>query len=32
MLYTAHPGPWSDKVEETIIGAVMRLEGKLGGR
>jgi len=32
MLYTAHPGPWSDKVEDTIMGAVMRLEGKLGGK
>jgi hypothetical protein len=32
MLFTAHPGPWSDKVEDTIIGAVMRLEEKLGGK
>jgi neutral ceramidase len=25
MIYGSHPGPWSEKVEETIIGAVMRL-------
>lgn len=32
MLYTAHPGPWSENVEETIIGAVLRLNGKLKGK
>jgi hypothetical protein len=29
MLYGSHPGPWSDKVEDTIIGKVMELEKKL---
>jgi hypothetical protein len=29
MMYGSHPGPWSDKVEETIVGKVMELEKKL---
>jgi hypothetical protein len=29
MLYGSHPGPWSDKVEDTIVGKVMELEKKL---
>lgn len=29
MLYTAHPGPWSDRVEESIISAVKRLHAGL---
>ncbi len=29
MLFGSHPGPWSDKVEDTIIGKVMELNGKL---
>jgi neutral ceramidase len=32
MLYTAHPGPWGDKVEETIMGAVMRLNKTLSSK
>jgi hypothetical protein len=31
MMYSSHPGPWSDKVEETIVGKVMELEKKLKG-
>jgi neutral ceramidase len=31
MLFGSHPGPWSDKVEDTIIGKVMELHGKLKG-
>lgn len=29
MIYGSHPGPWSDKVEDTIVGKVMELEKKL---
>jgi hypothetical protein len=29
MLYGSHPGPWSDKVEDTIAGKVLELHGKL---
>ena len=32
MIYGSHPGPWSEKVEETIIGAVMKLNAKLNGK
>jgi hypothetical protein len=28
-IYGSHPGPWSDKVEDTIIGKVMELHGRL---
>ena len=31
MMYGSHPGPWSDKVEDTIIGKVMELNAKLSG-
>lgn len=31
MLYGSHPGPWSPKVEETIVGKVHELHKKLGG-
>jgi hypothetical protein len=29
MIYGSHPGPWSDMVEDTIVGKVMELEKKL---
>jgi hypothetical protein len=29
MLYTAHPGPWSEKVEDAIVDAVMKLDKSL---
>jgi hypothetical protein len=29
MIYGSHPGPWSDKVEDTIMGKVMELNGRL---
>jgi len=29
MLFTAHPGPWSDQVEDTIMSTVMKLQAKL---
>ena len=29
MLYGSHPGPWSDKVEESIIGTAMELHKRL---
>lgn len=29
MIYGSHPGPWSDKVEDTIVGKVMELHGRL---
>ena len=29
MIYGSHPGPWSDKVEDTIMGKVMELQGRL---
>ena len=32
MIYGSHPGPWSEKVEETIISAVMRLEDNLDAK
>ncbi|OAI57995.1 hypothetical protein AYO49_06180 [Verrucomicrobiaceae bacterium SCGC AG-212-N21] len=32
MLFGSHPGPWSDKVEDTIVGKVHELHGKLGGK
>lgn len=31
MIYGSHPGPWSEAVEETIVGKVRELDGKLGG-
>lgn len=32
MIYGSHPGPWSDKVEDTIMGTVMRLNAELNGK
>lgn len=29
MIHGLHPGPWSDKMEDTIIGKVMELQGCL---
>ena len=29
MIYGSHPGPWSDAVEDTIVGKVKELDGKL---
>lgn len=29
MIYGSHPGPWNDKVEDTIVGKVMELHGRL---
>lgn len=32
MIYGSHPGPWSDKVEKTIMGSVMKLNEELNGK
>jgi hypothetical protein len=32
MLHGSHPGPWSDKVEDTIAGKVHELHKDLGGK
>ena len=32
MIYGSHPGPWSEKVEDTIMGTVMKLNAKLNGK
>ncbi len=31
MIYGSHPGPWSEAVEETIVGKVLELDRKIRG-